>query len=116
MILPLKFKKDIVKFCREYESLATPHVIEIPINMKVEISWVSDDTTEINYLNNDNVDNTKKIINNNLKIKSFIKRTSNFGKKYFNNKNWLWEHVLWKYRPECYEKFIVSKHKWIKSN
>lgn len=112
--LPLKFKNQIIKFCREYESLACPHVISIPVKISVEISWCSSDTTEIRYLNDFDVSKTKKILGNDVKIKNFCKRTDDFGRKYFKDKNWLWKNVLWNYRPELYEKFNPNKYQWIK--
>ena len=119
--LPKKFKKQIISFCKEYESLACPHKVSITIpkkNIVVTISWWGENKCEIDrndtnlYSYADSMYESKEVKDYNEKIQDFINRTYKFGKKYFSEKDWLWENVLWNYRPEHGEKFDPKKIGW----
>ena len=47
MKLPLKHKKDILKFTREFEKLACSHDIKVTLEMFLPFVWVSDTTYEL---------------------------------------------------------------------
>lgn len=113
MKLPLKHRKDILKFCVRYEKLCAPRDIKIKITVpkakyKVNVRWDSDDKISINeseYIP-DSMEffyNSTEIKKINRDIKRFIKDTEKWGRKYFKEKDWLWYNVLWNYRPECNE-------------
>ncbi len=120
--LPKKLKKQIIKFCEEYESLAHPHKIRVVIPRQeiiVTVSWESDNSCQIDensiqrYLDSENVYKSKNVINYNKKIENFIKRTNEFGEKYFNDRDWLWQSVLWNYNPEQCETYKKLEIEWM---
>ena len=121
--LPLKYKKQIVNFCRTYEALANPHKVRIVIPKKelvVRVYWDEDNRCTVDYndiersLRTEDVYESTQINSINREIKSFIEKTRQFGKKHFGYSDWLWENVLWDYRPESGQKFRISSVKWIK--
>lgn len=113
--LPKKFKKQIVDFTKTYQELAKPRKIIISLTKKftVSVTWDSDDTLSIFEENWPDCSNSKEIQLENKKIKKFIEETVDFGKKYFNDKDWLWTTILWNFRPECNEKFDFKRVVWL---
>lgn len=120
--LLLKHKKDIIKFCRTYESLCVPRNIKITIpkaRFKVKITWDSDD--KISIYDDEYIPDSMEFFYNSLEInkinkdiKKFIENTEKWGKTHFKNKDWLWENVLWNYRPESDEVFDEKHVCWAK--
>ena len=120
--LPKKLKKQIIQFCEEYESLACPHKMRAVIPKKeivVTVAWSSDNSCEVDensiqrYLVSEDVYKTKAIVNHNKNIRTFIENVSKFGKKHFNDGDWLWHSVLWNYRPEQGETYKKLKIEWV---
>jgi len=116
--LPKRLKKEIIKFCREYDSLAQPRNIVIPRQpIKTRIVWASDHGVEFYdhefEYDVDELYNTKTIRDINKKIKNFCKRTNEFGKKHFGEDDWLWFEVLWNYRPESGESYRDLNLEWV---
>lgn len=121
--LPLKFKKEILQFCKEYETLANPRKIRITIPQReivAGIVWDSDDYITVDEesiqksLDEELMYKSKTILEINKNIKEFIKRTQSFGRKNFKLTDWLWFEVLWTYRPEKGENFKADSVKWVK--
>lgn len=127
--MPLEFKKDILTFCKRYEELAKPRdvIVTFPkTKFKVKIVWCSDSKVEIidttttdprsfGGIVEDKLNDESPELNKiNKDIKKFIEDTVIWGKKHFNNKDWLWENVLWCYRPEHGETHKTLKMKWVK--
>ena len=122
MKLPIKFKKEIIAFCKEYQQLAHPRTICVTIpaqKLQVNVWWVSGeeielaDNRELEFNLEKIAEKMVSISKENKKIKSFIKRTQTFGKKHFNNKDWIWNSVLWNYRPEIDETYNSLSIKWV---
>lgn len=111
--LPFKFKKQIISFIKEYEKLAQPRKLEITCKASVSVCWASDETLDITNYTLDEY-SSKEILRENRKIKEFCDKADNFGKKYFNNKVFLWESVLWGFRPENGESFDFKQVEWTK--
>ena len=119
--LPLKYKNEILAFCKEDESLANPRKVKITIPKQTAIafvSWRGANRIEINEAKTrfdgwEAMYKTKEILEINKKIQQFIDRTQVFGRKNFKNPDWLWEEVLWNYRSEIGETFNPKKVKWI---
>jgi hypothetical protein len=115
--LPLKHKARIIAFAREFEQLSKPRelLITVPSKVRVEIYWASgctmDVDTEYTYIE-DCVRKAKEISAYNEKIQAFCKRTEDFGRKYFKDKSWLWEAVLWNYQPQYGGKFRPREYTW----
>lgn len=100
--LPLKYKKEIIRLIKEYCNLS------LPKTLKVTVVWDSHETVS--------VDETSKEINAfNRRIKNFCDKTGRFGENRFKNGDWLWNKVLWDFRPERGDKFRISDYEWIKN-
>src|ERR1041385_4787087 len=121
--LPVELKKDILEFCKRYEELAKPRKIKITcpkIELTTKVVWCSDNKIEFVGNIDDKLDFklydvSPEISEINRNIKKFIDDTVIWGKKHFKNKDWLWECVLWNYRPEVGETHKTLKIKWIKN-
>jgi hypothetical protein len=118
--LPKKFKKQIIAFCREFEKIAVKRIVKVNIPAHteiVEVCWASDYTVDVEYaypgVKHTDLNQLKEIQSINISIKDFCKRTTQFGKEYFKNPDWMWENILWDYRPENGDKFNSIKYKWI---
>jgi hypothetical protein len=107
--LPLKLKKQILGFVKEYESLACPRDIKIVIPRQEHVCTVvwcgdqhveigGDDTEKICFA--DQLYESSTITKINKDIKSFCERTKKFGTKHFGEADALWYSVLWNFRPE----------------
>ena len=121
--LPKKYKKDILKFAREYEKLANRHVsldINIKITKKFNLIWESDWSYKIKDLDSkfdlfDYIYVDRKYSNlykYNKEIETFCVKTEKWGQKHFNNIHWLWENVFWNYAAEKGEGLKEFKITW----
>lgn len=106
LTLPLKHKKDIIGFCKRYEELAKYRKIEVTIpayKAKIYVSWQLDwEVTvddENNVLNPTYENRIKEINKINEKIKQFGMDVKQWGKKHFDDTEWLWDRVFWHYCP-----------------
>jgi len=119
--LPKQHKKKILKFCKKYESLCVPRKLRITIpkaQFVVKICWDSDD--KISIYDSEHIPDcetffykSEEITKINKKIKKFIRKTQDWGKKHFNDKDWIWHVVLWDYRPESGETIKDVNVKWV---
>ena len=120
--LPLKHKKEIIRLTNRYYELAKPRkvVVSLKALLPVRIVWQEEnrvrleDRSEYAYDIHDFIYSSKEIQNQNKKIDRFIEETVEFGKKYFNDQDWLWATVLWNFRPENNQKFDFRKVRWVK--
>ena len=112
MKLPLKHRKNILEFCREYERLCRPRKIKVTLS----VGWIDGDELTVLEDLQDHIDPEIKSENSKIRrfIRRFIKRADAWGLKHFGNKDWLWENVFWEYRPERLEKFNSSNVSWQK--
>lgn len=98
--LPLKLKKQMLSFIMEYDKLNTQMSIKIKLPCKVLLTWHGEQCVDCDDIFPtstviDNIHETKEVRKINKRIEKFCKDTENFGKKYFGQKDWLWENILW---------------------
>lgn len=104
-------KEKIKEFIHEYDYLCNPRKIIVVMPVSINISWESDDTVSTSFDNclDSDIESSKEIRLLNSRIKKFVKKTERFGRTFFKDENWLWENILWGYRPERNEKFDCRK-------
>ena len=115
--LPNKHKKDILAFCKEFEFLAYPRKIRITVpsfEAVVKVSWMEDYSVSILEEREIYSDpyKSKEIKKINEQIKDFIKRTGQWGRKNFKEKEWIWNNVLWSYNAEDGQTVDVLEITW----
>ena len=120
--LPLKYKKEIINFTREYEQLASSRKIRIVIPRKeivVDIAWQENSCISIDEdsiqrsLGSEDMYESQEINKINNEIKIFIKKTQVFGRKHFKCADWIWEVIFWDFRPERGERFDFKNIEWV---
>ena len=111
----MKVGKNIIEevkpFLGEWKSLSEGEIRPVKIGkfvIKVRFFWESDNTPDYEIIGcyNDDAFLMEKVIpqSNSCKmfekrIKRFIKKTSNFGIKYHNQKDYLWDNYFWLVDP-----------------
>lgn len=123
-VLPAKYKTKIMGFCREYERLSCERKIQVTIPKReavVRVYWDSDNSISVSdddverILDSEDIYKTKEVQKINARIKSFIKKVCNFGKKNFKDRDWMWTAILWDYRPELGETIDIYDCEWVKN-
>ena len=115
----MEYKEDILCALKIYDFLCNPRKIKVTLPEQtcyIQVSWNSDNKTSYDTaveIKTPSIEKFKEIVEINREIKSFIKYVNSFGRTHFKDKDWLWENVLWNYRPERGESHKSLKIKWV---